>query len=185
MVVGKTRAAAQDAADMVQVEYAPMDAVVDLKTAKAAKTVLWPQAAGNVTLDWTSPDDPDGKNRAAVETALKSAAHVVKAEILNQRIAAVSMEPRSATASYDRKKDAYTFHAGTQGVAGVKGQLLMTTGIAPEKLRVLSDDVGGGFGMKASTYPEYPALLAARLGRPAGAGLDFAMVVPLLPVTLA
>ncbi|MGE3247305.1 MAG: xanthine dehydrogenase family protein molybdopterin-binding subunit [Beijerinckiaceae bacterium] len=161
LVVAKTRAAAQDAADMVQVDYAPQPAVVDLKTAKAGKNLLWPEAAGNVTLDWTSPADPDGKNRAAVEAALKSPAHVVKAEILNQRIAAVSMEPRSATASYDKKKDSYTFHAGTQGVTGVKGQLLMTTNIAPEKLRVLSDDVGGGFGMKASIYPEYPALLAA------------------------
>lgn len=161
MVVAKSRAAAQDAADRIEVDYEPLEAVVTIDQAKSGKTLLWKEAPGNLTLDWTSPEDPDGKNRKAVDEAIRTAAHVVKVDILNQRIAAVSMEPRSATASYDKRSESYTFHAGTQGVAGIKGQLLATTGIAPEKLRVLSDDVGGGFGMKASTYPEYPALLAA------------------------
>ncbi len=161
MVVAKSRAAAQDAADLVEVEYEPLQAVVTIDQAKKGKVQLWPDAPGNLTLDWTSPADPDGSRRKAVDAAFAKAKHIVKSEILNQRITAVSMEPRSATASYDRRSDSYTFHSGTQGVTGVKGQLLMTTGIAPEKLRVLSDDVGGGFGMKASTYPEYPALLAA------------------------
>ncbi len=161
MVVGKSRAVAEDAAELVEVDYTPLTPVVTIDQAKEAKTTLWPDVPGNCNLDWTSPEDPDGAKRKATEAAFKSADHVVEVEVLNQRIAAVSMEPRSVTASYERRKQAYTFHAGTQGVDGVKGQLLMATAIAPDKLRVLSDDVGGGFGMKGMVYPEYVALLAA------------------------
>lgn len=161
MVVAKTKAAAEDAAELVAVEYEELEPVITLEQAKAAKVTLWPDVPGNCNLDWTSPEDSDGAKRKATDAAFASAKHVVKTDVLNQRISAVSMEPRAATASYDKKSGSYTFHAGTQGVAGIQGQLLMTTGIAPDKLRVLSNDVGGGFGMKASTYPEYPALLAA------------------------
>ena len=161
MVVAKSIAAAQDAADLVGIEFEPLEAVVTIDQAKNGKIQLWPDAPGNCNLDWTSPEDPDGAKRKAVEDAFANAPHVVNVEVLNQRIAAVSMEPRSATGTYDKRSESFTFHAGTQGVDGVKGQLMMATGIAPEKLRVLSDDVGGGFGMKGMVYPEYVALLAA------------------------
>lgn len=161
LVIARTRAAATDAADLVMVEYEEHTAVANIAQAKSGKAQVWPDVPGNVNLDWTSPEDGDGSKRKALEKAFSDAAHVVKVEVGNQRIAAVSMEPRSATASYDAKKDTYTFHAGTQGVAGIREQLLLTMGIEREKLIVLSNDVGGGFGMKAATYPEYPALLAA------------------------
>jgi len=92
---------------------------------------------------------------------------VVSVDVFNQRIAAVSMEPRAATASYDSAADRYTLHTGTQGVAGIRAQVAACLKIDAPKLRVLTNDVGGGFGMKASTYPEYPALLVAarKLGR--------------------
>jgi carbon-monoxide dehydrogenase large subunit len=161
MVVAKSRAVAEDAAELIDIDYEVLEPVVTLEQAKSSKIQLWPDVPGNCNLDWTSPEDPDGAKRKATEAAFKLAKHVVEAEVLNQRIAAVSMEPRSATSTYDRKKQSYTFHAGTQGVDGVKGQLMMATGLAPDKLRVLSDDVGGGFGMKGMVYPEYIALLAA------------------------
>lgn len=168
MVIAASRAQALDAADLVQVDYEPLDAVITLAQARAATMQIWPQAAGNVTHLWSNPPDPDGAKRKALEEAFAGAAHVVSVEVFNQRIAAVSMEPRSATASFDAQTDRYTLHTGTQGVAGIRGQLAMCMKLEPAKLRVLTDDVGGGFGMKASSYPEYVALLVAAktLGRP-------------------
>ena len=97
-----------------------------------------------------------------------SAAHVAKIETFNQRVSVVTMEPRAATASYDAGSDSYTLYTGTQGVMGVKMQTIGALQIPPPKLRVISHDVGGGFGMKASGYAEYPALLyaARKAGKP-------------------
>lgn len=122
---------------------------------------LWPDAPGNITLDWTSPEDADGAKRQATEAAFAAAEHRVSVEIMNQRIAAVSMETRAAVASYDKESDTYTIHAGTQGTMGIRQQLAMCMNVEMSKIRVLSTDVGGGFGMKATNYPEYPALLVA------------------------
>lgn len=168
MLIAHTRAQAQDAADLVLVEYEPLDCVIDLDQAARADVTLWPQAAGNVAHEWSNPPDPDGAKRKALEETFAAAAHVVSVEVFNQRISAVSMEPRAATASYDADADKYTLHTGTQGVTSIRGQVAMCMKIEPAKLRVVTDDVGGGFGMKASSYPEYPALLTAakKLGRP-------------------
>ena len=168
MVIAATRAQAQDAADLVLVEYEPLDPVIDLDQAARADVTLWPQAPGNVAHDWSNPPDADGAKRKALDETFAKAAHVVSVDLFNQRISAVSMEPRAATASYDAQADRFTLHTGTQGVAGIRGQVAMCMKIEPAKLRVLTDDVGGGFGMKASSYPEYPALLTAAkmLGKP-------------------
>ncbi|MDB5572292.1 MAG: hypothetical protein JWN93_3475 [Hyphomicrobiales bacterium] len=168
MVVAETRAQAEDAADLVVVEYETLDPVVDLAQATAADTQIWEQVPGNVTHTWMNPPDETGAGRKAMEETFAKAAHVVSVEVSNQRISAVSMEPRGATGSYDPAADRYTLHTGTQGVAGIRAQVAMSMKLDMPKLRVLTDDVGGGFGMKASTYPEYPAILAAskKLGRP-------------------
>ncbi len=168
MVIAQTRAQAEDAADLVVVDYETLDPVVDLAQATAAATQIWPQVPGNVTHTWMNPPDEDGARRKAMDETFAKAAHVVSVEVSNQRISAVSMEPRAATGSYDAAADRYTLHTGTQGVAGIRAQVAMSMKIDMPKLRVLTDDVGGGFGMKASSYPEYPALLAAakKLGRP-------------------
>ena len=161
IVIADTAARAQDAADLVEVDYDPLTPVVDLKDSIAAKTQIWPEAPGNLTLDWHTPPDPDGAKKAEMDAIFASAAHVASIETFNQRISVVSMEPRAAIASYDAPSDSYTLRAGTQGVAGVRGQTIGCMKIPPNKLRVISHDVGGGFGMKASGYPEYPALLYA------------------------
>jgi carbon-monoxide dehydrogenase large subunit len=167
MVVASSAEAAQDAADLVAIDYEQLTPVITLDDAIAAKTQIWPQAAGNATLRWTAPPDADGAKRKALDETFKAAAHVVTVDVVNQRINAVSMEPRSATGSYDSSTDQYTLWTGTQGVAGIRAQVAMTMKIKMPQLRVLTKDVGGGFGMKASTYPEYPALLAAakKLGK--------------------
>ncbi|MFV0296039.1 MAG: xanthine dehydrogenase family protein molybdopterin-binding subunit [Hyphomicrobiaceae bacterium] len=168
LVIAETEAQAQDAADMVAVDYEPLDPAINVESAAAGSPQLWDNAPGNLALDWSAPNDPDGARRKAVDDAVAAAAHVTRIRIYNQRIAAVSMEPRVATASYDASKEKYTLRTGTQGVAGIQMQTGMAMKLGADKLRVLTDDVGGGFGMKASGYPEYPALLLAarQVGRP-------------------
>lgn len=167
MVVATAAAAAQDAADLVVVDYTALDPVTNIKAAMApGAPQLWPEAPGNIGFDWTAPADPDGKKQAALDRAFKDAAHVARVELVNQRLVVASIEPRSATASHDGNR--YTLRVGTQGVGGVRMHVAEAMGIKPEELHVLTDDVGGGFGMKAATYPEYVALLhgAKALGKP-------------------
>ena len=77
------------------------------------------------------------------------------------------MEPRSATAHYDKASDRYTFYAGNQGVFGLKHQMAALLNIKPQQMRVLTGNVGGSFGMKGSPFPEYAGLFHASkiLGR--------------------
>ena len=161
LVVAKTLAQAEDAAALVEIDYVVLEPVVTLEKAKAGKVNLWPDAPGNLTLDWTSPEDKDGARRKATQAAFDAADHRVSLDIMNQRICAVSMETRAAAASYDKANDSYTLHAGTQGTQGIKQQLAMAMNVDLARIRVLSTDVGGGFGMKATTYPEYSALCVA------------------------
>jgi aerobic carbon-monoxide dehydrogenase large subunit len=165
LVVAETAAAAQDAADQVTVDYDALPVVAGAHQAQAG-VQIWPEAPGNLAFDWTAPADPSGDNRREIDRIFAGApqggaTYVARASLVNQRIAAVSMEPRTATASHDAASDRFTLRCGTQGVAGVRGQLCGAMRLTPDRLRVLTDDVGGGFGMKASSYPEYVALLCA------------------------
>ena len=169
MVIAHSAAAAQDAADKIAVDYTPLAAVTDARAGAAAGAPqLWPEAPGNIAFDWTAPADPDGKKQAALDKAFKEAAHVVKVELVNQRLIVAAVEPRSATASYDAQTKIFTLRCPSQGVAMIRGQVAPALDVKPEELRVLTDDVGGGFGMKGAAHPEYVALLhAARaLGKP-------------------
>ena len=168
LVLAETPAQAQDAADLVMVDYTPLDAVTDARAAiEAGAPQLWPEAPGNIAFDWTAPADPDGKKQAALERAFAEAAHVVKIELTNQRLVVAALEPRTASASYDPASKKFTLRSQTQAVASVRGAVAASLNVQPEELRVLTDDVGGAFGMKGAAYPEYVALLhAARaLGR--------------------
>ena len=151
MVVAKSAAAAQDAADLVVVDYTPLKPVTDLRAAMApGAPQLWPEAPGNIGFDWTAPADPDGKKQAALDRAFKEAAHVARVELVNQRLVVAALEPRTATASFDAGSNRYTLRCGTQGVGGMRMHMAESMGIKPEELLVLTDDVGGGFGMKAA-----------------------------------
>ena len=118
MVVAVSAAAAQDAAEKVVVDYEPLTPVTDARAAIApGAPQLWPDAPGNIGFDWTAPADPDGKKQAALDRAFKEAAHVVRVELVNQRLVVASLEPRTATASYDADSKQFTLRCGTQGVA--------------------------------------------------------------------
>ena len=134
LVLAATLAQAQDAADKVIVDYAPLAAVTDVREAvKPEAPQLWPEAPGNIAFDWTAPADPDGKNQAALERAFAQAAHVVKVELINQRLVAAALEPRSATASYDAAAKRFTLRCPTQGVAEVRGQVAASLSVKPER----------------------------------------------------
>jgi len=162
MVVATTQAAAQDAAESIVVEYDELTAVTDARAALEANAPqLWPEAPGNLAFDWSAPADPDGKKQAALDKAFAQAAHVVRVELINQRLVVASLEPRTASASYDAEADTFTLRCATQGFASVRGQVAGVLNIKPEQLRVVTEDLGGAFGMKGWCYPEYIAMLHA------------------------
>ncbi len=167
MVVAETKAVAQDAADLVVVDYQELPAVVDLETAMSGKTQLYPDAPGNLCVDWPGPV-PDEQNAKDVGEIIAKARHVARVKVTNQRMVVASMETRGATGVYDKASDSYTLYACSQGADSLRGQGAAIMGVANEKLRVITEDVGGAFGMKTPVYPEYPALLVAakKLGRP-------------------
>ncbi|MGH7058860.1 MAG: xanthine dehydrogenase family protein molybdopterin-binding subunit, partial [Stellaceae bacterium] len=168
LVVAETEAAARDAAELVAVEYAPLPAVAGLaEAAQPQAPLVWPQATGNVALDWHGPGS-DNANRAALDRIFAEAAHVAKLTLVNQRIVVAPLEPRAALAVYDAATDRFTLYSGSQSDFVMHDHLRRVMGLPPERVRAVSGDVGGAFGMRTAPYPEYPALLLAakQTGRP-------------------
>lgn len=167
MVVAETASAAQDAVDLVAVDYEELPAVVDLATAMKGETQLHPEAAGNLIVDWPGMLG-EGDNEREVADIIAKAAHVARVKVTNQRMVVASMETRGATGVYDKASDSYTLYACSQGADALRAQLAPAMGMPNDKVRVITEDVGGAFGMKTPVYPEYPPLLVAarKLGRP-------------------
>ena len=167
MVVAETAAAALDAADLVQVDYEELPAVVELETAMKGKTQLYPDAPGNLCVDWPGPV-PDEQNVRDVAKIVAEAPHVARVSVTHQRLVVASMETRGATGVYDKQNDSYTLRACSQSADGLRGQVASILGVPNDKLRVITEDVGGAFGMKTTVYPEYIAVLVAarKLNRP-------------------
>ncbi|MFT8245292.1 xanthine dehydrogenase family protein molybdopterin-binding subunit [Roseomonas sp. BN140053] len=162
VVVAETALQARDAAEAVELDIEPLDAVTEASAAAApGAPQVFEDVPNNVVLDFHHGDS------AKVAEAFATAAHTVKLELRNNRIVVCPMEPRSAVAEYDG--DRFTLRVGSQGVFGLRRQLAQDILKVPvEKVHVLTGNVGGSFGMKGSVYPEYaPILHAAReLGRP-------------------
>jgi carbon-monoxide dehydrogenase large subunit len=168
MVVAETRALAQDAADLIVVDYEELPAVVEPRAAlKKDAPQIHPEAPGNLALDWPGTV-PSEDNEREVDKIIAGAAHVAKVTVLHQRLMVASMETRGATGVYDKPNDGYTLYACSQSAGGLRNNTIAVMGLPNEKLRVLTGDVGGAFGMKSPVYPEYPAVLVAakKLGRP-------------------
>ncbi len=162
VIVAESVGLARAAAEAVMVDYDPLDAVSDGDAALSPSApLLYEDIAQNRAFVWETGDE------AAVEKAFAGAAHISQVKIRNNRVAPTSMEPRAINALYDQDKG-FEVTLGSQGVAGLQGELATNLGVEPEKMRVMTPDVGGGFGMKAFNYPEYVAVLMAarRLGRP-------------------
>ncbi|WP_441229914.1 xanthine dehydrogenase family protein molybdopterin-binding subunit [Tardiphaga sp. 215_C5_N2_1] len=162
-VVAETVAQARDAAEAVVLDIDALPAVTDCEAAtKPGAPVLYDHIPNNVALDYHYGDTH------AVEAAFASAAHVTKLDIENTRVAVVSMEPRCALATYEKSGGRYVIQVPTQGVAGNRNTLAKQLNVAPDKVRILTGNVGGSFGMKNISYPEYICLLhaAKELGKP-------------------
>jgi len=164
VVVAATKAQARDAAELVAVDYQVLPASVTMEAALAAgAAAVHDGAPGNVCYDWEIGD------KAAVEAAFKSAAHVTKIDLVNNRLVANPIEPRAAVAEYERATDQYTLYTTTQNPHVIR--LLMGAFVLhlPEhKLRIVGPDVGGGFGTKIFHYAEEALLtwLAGQIDRP-------------------
>jgi aerobic carbon-monoxide dehydrogenase large subunit len=163
VVVAETLAQAKDAAEAIEIDIETLPAVTKASdAAKPGAPQLYDDAPGNVALDYLYGDP------AKVAEAFSKAAHVTKLTLINSRVVVNAMEPRAAIASFDKGSGRYTMNIGCQGAFGMKGQLVDILGVTPDKVHVLTGNVGGSFGMKAAVYPEYvPILHAAKeLGRP-------------------
>ena len=162
-VIAQTPAQARDAAEAVALDIEPLPAVtLASEAAQSGAPQLFDDVPNNVALDYHYGDS--GKVAAAFEDA----AHVTKLSLRNTRLVVAAMEPRAAVAEYDAASERYTLHAQSQGAFGMKNQLAEILGVKPEKVRVLTGNVGGSFGMKAPVYSEYVCMLHAAkiLGRP-------------------
>ena len=165
MVVAETAAAARDALEHIAVDYEALPSVIDPVAAlQKGAPQIWPEAPGNLDFIWADGDEK------AVVAAFKKAHRTVALELVNNRVVVNSMEARGAIGQYDAADGAYTLYASSQGSHLVREVLagFIFKGIDPAKIRVVTPDVGGGFGMKVFLYAEMVLTLwaAKRLGRP-------------------
>ncbi len=163
-IVADTPRAARDGAEAVAVEYEILPSITDLATATGAGAPqVWPEAKDNVAFDWHTGQKDE------TEALFKSAAHVTRLTVVNNRVVVNSMEARAALAEYDATSARWTLRANTQGGWLLKDQLgPMIFGVDKDAFRIVTPDVGGGFGMKLFLYAEHVLVCyaARKLGRP-------------------
>jgi carbon-monoxide dehydrogenase large subunit len=163
MVVAETQAQAFDAAEAVTVEYEELPCVIHSEDAmKPGTPAVWDQVRDNILVDTRFG------NAAETDRILANAPHVVSMAFHIDRVTGAPMEPRVTVAKYDKDHDRYTIHAGSGGAVRQKRELAEVLGVDPEKIRVLSYDVGGNFGTRNRVYIEFGLVLwaARKLGRP-------------------
>ena len=163
LVVAEDLATAQDAAELVEVEYEVLAACAEgVDAAKPGAVCIWPQIDSNVALD------ADVGDATATGDAFRGAAHVVRIETKVPRVTGVPMEVRTAMAVWEPDSDRITLYAGGGGVVRPKMDLAHMLGLEPARIRVVAKDVGGNFGTRNNSYPEFAlvAWAARRLGRP-------------------
>jgi carbon-monoxide dehydrogenase large subunit len=163
VIIAETIAAARDAAEAVTIDIDVLPAVTAPGLAAAPDAPqLYDDVPGNIGLDFHYGD------AEKVAAAFAAAAHVTRLDLRSNRIVVNAMEPRSAIARYDPEREHWTLHVGCQGVFGFRNYIAGVLGVERDKVRVLTDRVGGSFGMKQATYAEYYCILhaARELGRP-------------------
>lgn len=165
MIVADSEFLARDAAEAIHVDYHPEDAVIGSKAAlDKGAPLVWPDYKTNLAFENAVGKAED------VDPIFAGAARVCSVEIVNQRLVANFMEPRSACGEYDATTQRFTLTTSSQGVNGLQESVSGVLGIEPANLRVVTHDVGGGFGTKTFIYREYPLVLEAakRCGRAVG-----------------
>ncbi len=161
MVVAETLEQARDAGEALDIDIEELPAVLDMKEAIKGGTLVHDEIGSNLCYDWGFVED----NKAAVDAAFASAAHVVSLELVNNRLVANPMEPRVAVGDFEDHSGMHTLYTTSQNPHVIR--LLMgafVLGISESKLRVVAPDVGGGFGSKIYHYAEEAAVtLAAKV----------------------
>jgi carbon-monoxide dehydrogenase large subunit len=163
MVVAETRAAAQDGCEKMVVDYEVLAAVTDAVAALApGAPLVHDNVAGNLTIETVFGD------RAAAQAAFARVHLVVAETFRNQRIASAHMEPRTAIGAYDVAQDIYTVVTGSQGAVRVRNTIAACLRVPPERVRAMTYDVGGAFGLLNNVYPEQVMVTwgAKQCGRP-------------------
>jgi carbon-monoxide dehydrogenase large subunit len=162
-VVAETLLQARDAAEAIEIEWEPLDAVVGIEGAEAVGAgPVWPEAPGNVAFDTAVGD------REKTERAFAAADRVVFLRLVNNRLVTNYLEARDCVAEFHDADARWTITLGTQGGHSLKETIAGCLKVEKKRLRVVTPDVGGGFGTKAFIYREYPlcAFAAERLRRP-------------------
>jgi carbon-monoxide dehydrogenase large subunit len=162
-VVADTRALAQDAAELIEVDYEAEAAATGTATALDEGTPLvWPEHGSNRAFRYELGD------RGKADAAFAKAAHVVEIGFHNNRLVCNYMEPRGAVAEWKADENRVVLTVGSQGVHSMQGMLARTFNLPASQFRIVTPDVGGGFGPKTFVYREYPLVIEAakRLGRP-------------------
>jgi aerobic carbon-monoxide dehydrogenase large subunit len=162
-VIAETVAQAKDAAEAISLDIEPLPAVMRAsEAAQPGAPQIYDEVPGNVALDYHYGDADK------VAAAFAQAAHVARVDLIASRLVVNAIEPRSAIGEYEAATGKWTMHSCSQGVFGQKATLIDILGAPADKVRVLTGNVGGSFGMKAPIYPENVCILhAARaLGRP-------------------
>ncbi|MBV8652214.1 MAG: xanthine dehydrogenase family protein molybdopterin-binding subunit [Alphaproteobacteria bacterium] len=163
LVVAETLAAARDAAEQIAIDYDMLPATAGTAAAlEPGQPLVWDEAPNNLQLDWEIGD------KAATDAAFARARHVVGMRLGNNRLVPNSMEPRGAIGEWDEGEQRYTLHSSTQGSHPLRQMLQGVLNVPENRIRVVTPDVGGGFGMKLFLYREYVLVLyaAKKLGRP-------------------
>jgi carbon-monoxide dehydrogenase large subunit len=163
LVVAEDLSTAREAAELVEVEYEVLAAHAEgVDAAELGAVCVWPEMESNVALDAHVGD------AAVTEAAFRRAAHVIGIETKVPRVTGVTMEVRSAMAVWEPDSGRITLYAGGGGVVRPKMDLAHTLGLEPARIRVVAKDVGGNFGTRNNSYPEFAlvAWAARRLGRP-------------------
>ena len=163
LVVAASPAAAQDAAEAIEIDYEELPVVVDgAQALEEGAPLLHESVPGNLAFDY------EYGNEAAAEEALKKAAHVTRLTLDSTRVSGNPMEPKACVVVYDAATDSYDVHASSQGMSMMLPNLAAITGTPIERIRLHARDVGGGFGIRSQAYPEYCALMhaAKMLGKP-------------------
>jgi aerobic carbon-monoxide dehydrogenase large subunit len=164
LVIAETAALARDAADEIAVDYEPLPAITDTAHAlDPGQPAVWDEHPGNRCFEWEVGE------AGPVQRAVAAARHRISLTLVNNRVIVNSMEMRGAIGEYDPGEDAYTLWSSTQGSHFVRGLLAEHVLKIPEnRIRVVTPDVGGGFGMKLFLYPEHVLVLwaAKKVGRP-------------------
>ena len=162
-VVAETRHQAADAAELIEVEYEPLPAVVSTEdAAKPGMPPVWDEAPDNISFVYLEGD------KAATDAAFAGAAQIVRRKFVINRVTAATMEPRGSIGDYNAAEGRYTIYTTLQRIHGYRAELSQMLRVRESRVRVVAGDIGGSFGMKSAIYNEVAlVLLASKLvGRP-------------------